>query len=122
MAKMKAWKVILQKEVKLWLTELDPDDTDNVFSAIRLLKMRGPNLGRPYVDTLHSVKYPNMKELRVQSKQSVFRLFFIFDPLRQAVVLCGGDKKGKNEKRFYTTMITQAEKIYEIYLTQMENK
>ena len=39
-----------------------------------------------------------MKELRVQHKVKLLRAFFAFDPLRQAVVLCTGDKIGK--KRF----------------------
>ncbi|MFC0323189.1 type II toxin-antitoxin system RelE/ParE family toxin [Gallibacterium melopsittaci] len=42
-----------------------------------LLSLERPQLGRPYVDTLQGSKYVNLKELRVQSKQSVFRLFLI---------------------------------------------
>lgn len=58
----------------------------------------------------------------MQSKISVFRLFFVFDPIRQAIVLCGGDKKGKNEKRFYQEMITLAEQTYENYLLRFEEE
>ncbi|WP_077497627.1 type II toxin-antitoxin system RelE/ParE family toxin [Rodentibacter ratti] len=52
-----------------------------------------------------------------QSKLSVFRLFFIFDPIRQAIVLCGGDKKGKKEKLFYKEMLALAEQTYDSYLS-----
>ncbi len=124
MVKIEEWDVILQEPVLDWLSELEQSDVDKIFTGIDLLRTKGPHLGRPYVDTLYSTKYPNMKELRVQSKLSVFRLFFIFDPLRQAIILCGGDKKGKNEKIFYATMIAQAEKTYDIYLQEksLENK
>lgn len=40
--------------------------------------------------------------------------FYIFDPKRQAVMLCGGDKTG--DKRFYKRMIPIAESIYKRYL------
>jgi hypothetical protein len=37
------------------------------------------------------------------------------DKERKAVLLIGGDKKGKNEERFYKNLIEQAEKIYQQY-------
>ena len=37
-----------------------------------------------------------MKELRVQHRGKPLRAFFAFDPLRQAIVLCIGDKGGKS--------------------------
>ncbi|WP_386694100.1 type II toxin-antitoxin system RelE/ParE family toxin [Lonepinella sp. MS14435] len=124
MTKMENWDVIVQDDVKDWLATLDLDDANKIYSTIGMLMEHGHRLGRPYVDTLRQSKYPNMKELRIQSKLSVFRLFFIFDPLRLAIILCGGDKKGKNEKLFYTTMIAKAEQLYELYLSnlQLENK
>ncbi|WP_439257330.1 type II toxin-antitoxin system RelE/ParE family toxin [Lonepinella sp. BR2271] len=112
------WKI----KIKYWLKQQSNSDRKKILTAIDLLSMSGPKLGRPFVDTLHSTKYANMKELRVQSNQAVFRLFFIFDPLRRAVILCGGNKKGKNEKIFYTTMITQAETIYERYLKNLQGE
>jgi hypothetical protein len=45
----------------------------------------------------------------------VFRVAFLFDEERKAVLLIGGDKKGKNEERFYKNLIKQAEKIYKQY-------
>jgi hypothetical protein len=57
----------------------------------------------------------NHKELRAQTENHVLRVAFIFDEERKAVLLIGGDKKGKNEKRFYRDLIKQAEKIYQLY-------
>ena len=41
---------------------------------------------------------------------------FIFSKERKGILLIGGDKKGKDEKRFYKNLIKQAEEIYKLYL------
>ena len=70
----------------------------------------GPNLGRPYVDTIKGSKINNLKELRINSGGHIFRIFFVFDEKRDALLLIAGDKRG--EKRFYKRIIPLAEKIY----------
>ena len=66
------------------------------------------NRSRPHVDSLKGTgKVKNLKELRVQHKGRPYRVFFAFDPLRQAVMLCGGDKTCN--KHFYETMNPIAE-------------
>lgn len=114
---MQEWNVILEEPVHIWLKSLPKEDILKIYAGIELLSTEGPQLGRPYADTIQGSKYPNLKELRIQAKLSVFRLFFIFDPIRQAIVLCGGNKKGKNEKRFYKEMIHLAEQTYDKYLS-----
>ncbi|MCR1838454.1 type II toxin-antitoxin system RelE/ParE family toxin [Pasteurella caecimuris] len=114
------WEIILQDPLLNWFESLVEDDLLKIYAALELLSTEGPQLGRPYADTIQGSKYPNLKELRVQSKLSVFRLFFIFDPIRQAIVLCGGykkGKKGKKEKLFYKEMIALAEQTYDNYLS-----
>ena len=44
------------------------------------------------------------------------RVFYAFEPRRAAVLLIGGDKTG--DDRFYETMISVAEKIWEQYLAE----
>lgn len=110
------WDVILQDPLLNWFETLAEDDLLKIYAALELLSTEDPQLGRPYADTLQGAKYANLKELRVQSKLSVFRLFYIFDPIRQAIVLCGGDKKGKKEKLFYREMIALADKLMMITL------
>lgn len=112
------WDIILQDPLLSWLDSLVEDDVLKIYAALELLSTEGPQLGRPYADTIQGSKYTNLKELRVQSKLSVFRLFYIFDPIRQAIVLCGGDKKGKNEKRFYKEMMSLSEQTYDEYLSR----
>ena len=49
----------------------------------------GSRLLNAVVDTIRGSRHPNMKELRAGS----MRALFAFDPLRQAIVLVGGDKR-----------------------------
>ena len=117
-----AWNVILEQPVLDWLESLKQNDVLKIYAGLELLTTEGPQLGRPYVDTIQGSKYRNLKELRIQSKHSVFRLLFIFDPIRQAIILCGGDKKGKNQKTFYNQMILLAEQTYDLYLIRLQQE
>jgi hypothetical protein len=72
-----------------WIMHLNDDDYDSIMARVELLEERGPGLGRPVVDSISGSRHPNMKELRAGS----MRALFAFDPLRQAIVLVGGDKR-----------------------------
>jgi len=111
------WKVVYLSEFSDWLEALPEDAQDSVDAMITLLKMEGPNLPRPYADVIHGSKLSNLKELRIQHRGHPYRAFYVFDPLRRAVVLCAGDKTG-NDKRFYKEMMPLAESIYERYLQE----
>ena len=59
-----------------------------------------------------------MKELRIQYAGRPVRAFFAFDPERQAIVLCAGDKS--NKKYFYGTLIRIADKEFSTHLAALE--
>jgi hypothetical protein len=99
---------------------LDDDAKEAIFKNLLILKNIGPSLGRPYVDSVKQSKHKNMKELRVQHKKRLFRIFFAFDPSRKAILLIGGDKRG--DKRFYQRLIPIADKLYEKHLHKKEEK
>jgi hypothetical protein len=61
----------------------------------------GPALGRPHVDTLAGSRHANMKELRFNAVDGVWRVAFAFDPERRAILLVAGDKSGMSQARFY---------------------
>jgi len=84
------------------------------------LKVYGPDLPRPYADTLKGSQYKNMKELRVQFAGKPIRAFYAFDPVRQAIVLCAGDKS--RDKRFYIRMIRIADEEFSAWLAEQERK
>lgn len=94
------WNVILEQPVLDFLGSLAQDDVLKIYAGVELLTTEGPQLGRPYADTIQGSKYSNLKELRIQSKTSVFRLFFIFDPIRQAIYCVAEIKKAKTKSDF----------------------
>lgn len=79
----------------------------------------GPTLGRPHVDTLNGSVYSNMKELRFDAADGVWRVAFIFDPTRAAILLVAGDKSGVKQKRFYKSLIKQADTRYAAHLAKL---
>jgi hypothetical protein len=112
-----AWNVETTDEYDAWFTEQTEDSQASIRMKVELLTEYGPHLSRPHADTLKGSKLSNLKELRSQTESHVFRVAFLFDHTREAILLIGGDKKGKDEKRFYHNLIKQAEEIYEAYKT-----
>lgn len=78
----------------------------------------GPGLGRPQVDTIKGSKLSNLKELRVQHRGEPWRVLFVFDPKRQAILLVGGCKQGN--PRWYKEVIPIAERRYKRHLKELE--
>lgn len=112
--------VVFSEVFTKWLDELDDDELQTVLANLKLLQMYGYNLSRPFADTIKGSKIKNLKELRIQHNGKPIRAFFVFDPLRQAIVLCAGDKTG--DKRFYQKMIPLAETLYNEHLENLENE
>jgi hypothetical protein len=99
------------------------DDKALIRYKVYLLEEYGPNLGRPHADSLKgSKKLSNLKELRAKTDTHVFRVAYIFDPDRNGLLLTGGDKKGKNQRKFYKDLISQAEQVYAAWLEQKAGK
>jgi hypothetical protein len=91
-----------------------------VIARVQLLEQLGPSLGRPVVDTVRGSAYQNMKELRA-SKGGALRILFIFDPLRRAILLCGGNKGGQ-WKQWYRDAIPAADALYSEYLDNLRKE
>ena len=102
--------------------ELHKDVQDELLAYIELLEQFGPQLGRPRADTLNSSRHANMKELRFEAADGVWRFAFAFDPKRRAIVLCGGDKSGGGEKRFYRHLIEKADKRFDAHLAVIKKQ
>lgn len=117
---MAKYTVLMTDYFNDWFMALSDDEQDSIAYAIKLLQIYGHELSRPHADTLYNSKLSNLKELRIKHKGKPYRAFFAFDPLRQAVILCGGDKTG--DKRFYQKMIPLAESLYQHYLEQLDEK
>jgi hypothetical protein len=95
---------------------------DALLAAALVLAEIGPVLGGPHVDTLVGSQYPNMKELRFDADNGVWRVAFAFDPERKAILLVAGDKAGVARKRFYKALITKADKRFGDHLRGLKGK
>lgn len=109
------WSVDATEEYLDWFRSQSPEAQEALLTKVFLLEEFGPLLGRPHADTLKGSKIKNLKELRARTQQHVLRVLYYFDADRQALLLIGGDKKGKNEKDFYARLIQTAESLIERY-------
>ena len=109
------WTVLFSKVFEQWLLEQEDGLQEKVLADLLNLQNYGPRLPRPYADTVKGSQYKNMKELRIQYAGRPVRAFFAFDPVRQAIVLCAGDKR--NDKTFYEKLIRIADAEFTHHLT-----
>lgn len=82
----------------------------------------GPTAGRPRVDTLKGSAHANMKELRFDADDGVWRVAFAFDPERKAILLVAGDKSGQSERMFYRRLITLADRRFDAHLARLPTR
>jgi len=82
---------------------------DRILVKAGLLAQFGPALPRPHADTLAGSKFANMKELRVPVGKAVWRVAYAFDPVRRAILLCAGNKEGRDSRKFYAELIATAD-------------
>ena len=108
------------EEYMAWFVALTDVEKEEIRVILELLHQLGHDLirNRQYVGSIKDSKFRNMKELIVQIHGDPFRIFFAFDPKRNCIVLCGGCKTGKNQKRWYKKMIKLADELYSEYLEQ----
>ncbi len=63
-----------------------------------------------------------MKELRFDAADGIWRFAFAFDLNRRAILLCGGDKSGVSEKRFYRTLIDKADDRFDAHVARIKSR
>ncbi|MGQ7792980.1 type II toxin-antitoxin system RelE/ParE family toxin [Faunimonas sp. B44] len=113
------WAVEFDDEFDEEFEALPQAVQDELLASAKLLGTFGPQLGRPHADTLNDSSFANMKELRFDAADGVWRVAFAFDPTRKAILLVAGDKSGVSEKRFYKTLIAKADKRYQGHLDRV---
>jgi len=113
------WTIETTTRFDDWYRSLNDGDREDVLAAILVLKEKGPMLSRPHADSVYGSAHSNMKELRVQSKGRPIRAFFAFDPARTGIILCAGEKTGK-DKRFYDEMIPVADREFTAHLEDLK--
>jgi hypothetical protein len=114
--------VVGTDEFAEWYWALTDQQRGAVAARVSLLEDSRPALGRPVVDSIKASRHHNMKELRC-SKDGTLRVLFCFDPLRQAVLLLGGDKSVESAwNTWYLAAIAHADDLFDAYLTELKNE
>jgi|SRR5688572_9081797 len=108
-------EVVATDEFVAWYRDLDDAATDDIDAAVGVLEARGVALGHPRSSEIKGAPFA-LRELRIQSNGRPLRVFYAFDPRRQAVLLLGGDKTG--DGRFYERMVPLAERLWKEYLDE----
>ncbi len=117
-----AWEVLFHSDFDAEFDELSEAVQDELLAHTKLLGQFGPQLGRPRVDTLKGSHHANMKQLRFDADNGVWRVAFAFDPKRCAVLLVAGDKSGGSEKKFYRQLIIKADGRFDDHLVSVKKK
>ena len=116
------WDVEFHSDFDPEYDALDEAVQDELLAQMKLLETFGPQLGRPRVDTLNGSEHANMKELRFDAAGGVWRFAFAFDPKRKAIVLCGGDKSGGSEKKFYKDLLRKADARFSAHVARLKDQ
>ncbi len=112
------WIVEFHEEFAAEFEDFKDDVKIAVEAHVTLLATFGPTLSRPHADTLKGSKHANMKELRFNAADGVWRVAFAFDPDRKGILLVGGDKSGGSKAKFYRRLIKTADERFDAHLSQ----
>ncbi len=116
------WEVLVTAEYQAWLSSLPKHGQTAIAVDLEVLRLSGPQLGRPHADHLKGSRHDNMKELRTASGGSAYRSLFAFDPKRRAILLVGGDKAGQQQSRFYKALTKQADALFDQHLAHLKKE
>lgn len=115
-----AWEVEFTDEFDAWYGGLSEDEQDSVAASVGLLEEKGVALPFPHSSSVQGSRHGAMRELRVQHQGRPYRVLYIFDPRRAAILLVGGDKTGND--RWYEQFVPAADKIYDQHLQELEKE
>ena len=114
------WEVRFDPSFELEFDRLSPSEQYEILAQAMVLEEFGPALGRPRVDTLRQSRHANMKELRFNADNGIWRVAFAFDTNRQAVLLSVGSKSGVSERLFYRELIGKADDRFHRHLARSQ--
>ena len=107
-------------EFGVWWDGLSEREQDDLTVTIDLLEEHGVRLGFPYSSGINGSRHRHMRELRTQSGGRPLRVFYAFDPVRNATLLIGGDKTG--DGRFYEVFVPIADRLYDDHLATLRKE
>ena len=115
-----AWEVEYTDEFEAWWVGLKEEEQIDVNAVVGLLEEKGPHLPYPYSSEVKGTKFGSIRELRIQHKGKPYRILYVFDPRRAAILLIGGRKTSGTH--WYEKYVPLAEKIYEQHLKDLKNE
>ena len=114
------WNVEYTDEFQEWWDSLSVQEQQDVGFSVRHLLEFGPALGFPHSSKVVTSRYPQMRELRTQSRGKPLRTLYAFNPLRTAVLLIGGDKTG--DDRWYEQFVPIADHLFQQHLKELRKE
>jgi hypothetical protein len=114
------WRVEYHPTFLSEFAKLSEPVQDEIAALAEALKQVGPQMKRPRSDTLNGSKHANMKELRFEADDGVWRVAYAFDPERKGILLVAGDKSGTSQSRFYKALIKRADERFDEHLAALK--
>lgn len=103
-----------------WWEDLSNAERESIAVQMRLLQEQGPTLGYPHSSKVYGSRHRRMRELRIQHAGLPYRILYIFDPNRTAILLVGGRKSGN--KRWYDRNISIADRLYDEHIARLKGR
>ena len=113
------WSVDLHAEFVPEFEGLPEAVQDELLAHIAIPETFGPQLGRPRVDTVNGSRHKNMKELRFDADNGVWRFAFAFDPKRTAIVTL---RWRQVRQRFYRQLIAKADRRFDAHIADLKTR
>jgi hypothetical protein len=107
-------------EFEGWWKELNEDEQERVRAGVELLRQYGVALPFPHSSGVAMSRHTHLRELRVQCEGNPYRVLYAFNPLRNAILLLGGDKTG--DARWYEVNVPIADRLYDQHLAELKKE
>jgi hypothetical protein len=114
------WTVEYTDEFEAWWGSLTEGEQEDVGSVVHLLEDQGPSLRFPFSSGIKESRHSHMRELRIQHAGNPYRVLYAFNPLRNALLLMGGNKTG--DGRWYEKNIPIADDLYDAHLAELRKE
>lgn len=115
-----ACRIEYTDEFGAWWDTLSEAEQEAIAAHVKLLEERGTGLPFPYSSTVRGSRHGHMRELRVRYRRRAIRILYAFNPLRTAILLIGGSKKG--DDRWYAAYVPIADRLYDVHLRELKEE
>lgn len=115
-----AFPVEYTDEFGEWWEGLTEGEQESIAAVVQLLEERGPTLPFPHSSGVKGSRHGHMRELRVQHAGRPIRVLYAFNPLRTAILLIGGNKKGDDD--WYEQIVPIADDLYDVHLKELRKE